>query len=73
MKKYLIASLILAATTVRSLAAAAFRGGGHREILQRHRRGAEQGPESAWAEAGLRLSAQAEMALKGLNCKALPG
>ena len=35
---------------------AAFRGRGHRKILQRHRRGAEQGPEGAWAEAGLWLS-----------------
>ena len=34
----------------------AFRGRGHRKILQRHRRGAEQGPEGAWAEAGLWLS-----------------
>ena len=74
MKKYLIASLILAATTVPSLAAAE-----HFvvEDTEKYCSVIDAAPSKDLKVLGQRQGygsrAQAETALKSLNCKALPG
>ena len=72
MKKYLIASLILAATTVPSFAAAQ-----HFVVEDTEKYCSVAAPSKDLKVLGQRQGygsrAQAETALKGLNCKALPG